>query len=149
MKSKYIAFYLFFGITTQFSFSQTNTALLDHYKSYYAQMQKQGDVQVLTRVQAFALDAHFTLEQVGRNAKGHFINFNVILTYGLVKSFLKINATKIIDQFVVYNLLGNKVTYGSPKSLLFNIDMGDLKSGVYFIKFGFKHISKTIKIIKI
>ncbi|TFG73782.1 MAG: glycosyltransferase [Flavobacteriales bacterium] len=31
---------------------------------------------VLTRIQAFALDAHFTLEQVGRNAKGHFINFN-------------------------------------------------------------------------
>ena len=31
---------------------------------------------VLTQVQAFALDAHFTLEQVGRNAKNHFINFN-------------------------------------------------------------------------
>jgi len=34
------------------------------------------DYSVLTRIQAFALDAHFTLEQVGRNAKGHFINFN-------------------------------------------------------------------------
>lgn len=31
---------------------------------------------LLTKVQAFALDAHFTLEQVGRSAKGHFINFN-------------------------------------------------------------------------
>ncbi len=31
---------------------------------------------LLTRVQAFALDAHFTLEQAGRNNKGHFINFN-------------------------------------------------------------------------
>lgn len=31
---------------------------------------------ILTRIQAFALDAHFTIEQVGRNAKGHFINFN-------------------------------------------------------------------------
>jgi len=31
---------------------------------------------LLTRVQAFALDAHFTLEQVGRNSQGHFINFN-------------------------------------------------------------------------
>ncbi|MAD96123.1 MAG: glycosyl transferase family 2 [Flavobacteriaceae bacterium] len=30
----------------------------------------------LTKIQAFALDAHFTLEQVGRNSKGHFINFN-------------------------------------------------------------------------
>ena len=31
---------------------------------------------LLTKVQAFALDAHFTLEQVGRNSEGHFINFN-------------------------------------------------------------------------
>jgi len=31
---------------------------------------------LLTRIQAFALDAHFTLEQVGRNSQGHFINFN-------------------------------------------------------------------------
>ncbi|MEO8934348.1 MAG: cellulose synthase family protein [Xanthomarina sp.] len=34
------------------------------------------DYSILTKVQAFALDAHFTLEQVGRNSKGHFINFN-------------------------------------------------------------------------
>lgn len=34
------------------------------------------DYSLLTRVQAFALDAHFTLEQVGRNSHGHFINFN-------------------------------------------------------------------------
>lgn len=31
---------------------------------------------VLTKIQAFALDTHFTLEQVGRNSKSHFINFN-------------------------------------------------------------------------
>lgn len=31
---------------------------------------------LLTRLQAFALDAHFTVEQVGRNSLGHFINFN-------------------------------------------------------------------------
>lgn len=34
------------------------------------------DYSILTRIQAFALDAHFTLEQVGRSSKGHFINFN-------------------------------------------------------------------------
>lgn len=34
------------------------------------------DYSLLTRVQAFALDVHFTLEQAGRNNKGHFINFN-------------------------------------------------------------------------
>lgn len=31
---------------------------------------------LITRMQAFGLDAHFTIEQVGRNAGGHFINFN-------------------------------------------------------------------------
>jgi cellulose synthase/poly-beta-1,6-N-acetylglucosamine synthase-like glycosyltransferase len=31
---------------------------------------------VLTKLQAFALDAHFSVEQVGRNANGYFINFN-------------------------------------------------------------------------
>jgi cellulose synthase/poly-beta-1,6-N-acetylglucosamine synthase-like glycosyltransferase len=31
---------------------------------------------LLTRVQAFALDAHFTVEQRGRNLGQHFINFN-------------------------------------------------------------------------
>lgn len=30
----------------------------------------------LTRLQAFGLDAHFTVEQVGRNSGNHFINFN-------------------------------------------------------------------------
>lgn len=34
------------------------------------------DFSILTKIQAFALDAHFTLEQVGRNSKKHFINFN-------------------------------------------------------------------------
>ncbi|MCB9231296.1 MAG: glycosyltransferase [Bacteroidia bacterium] len=31
---------------------------------------------LLTRLQAFALDAHFSVEQKGRYAAGHFINFN-------------------------------------------------------------------------
>ena len=31
---------------------------------------------LLTRLQAFGLNAHFTIEQSGRNSGGHFINFN-------------------------------------------------------------------------
>ncbi|GAB3532315.1 glycosyltransferase [Pontibacter brevis] len=31
---------------------------------------------LLTRLQAFGLNAHFTVEQTGRNSGGHFINFN-------------------------------------------------------------------------
>lgn len=34
------------------------------------------DNNLLTRLQAFGLDAHFTVEQAGRNSLGHFINFN-------------------------------------------------------------------------
>ena len=31
---------------------------------------------LLTKIQAFALDIHFTLEQVGRNFNSYFLNFN-------------------------------------------------------------------------
>ena len=34
------------------------------------------DYSFLTKMQAFALDAHFSVEQTGRNSKGYFINFN-------------------------------------------------------------------------
>lgn len=34
------------------------------------------DYSILTKMQAFALDMHFTIEQSGRNAAGYFINFN-------------------------------------------------------------------------
>ncbi len=34
------------------------------------------DYSLLTRLQAFGLDAHFSVEQGGRNRGGHFINFN-------------------------------------------------------------------------
>ncbi len=34
------------------------------------------DYSLLTKIQAFALDAHFTIEQVGRNNKDYFVNFN-------------------------------------------------------------------------
>lgn len=34
------------------------------------------DYSLLTKLQAFGLDAHFSVEQAGRNTAGHFINFN-------------------------------------------------------------------------
>ncbi|MDZ4750102.1 MAG: glycosyltransferase family 2 protein [Flavobacteriales bacterium] len=34
------------------------------------------DYSIITKLQAFGLDAHFTVEQKGRNSSGHFINFN-------------------------------------------------------------------------
>ena len=35
-----------------------------------------ADYSLLTKLQAFGLDAHFTVEQMGRNTGNHFINFN-------------------------------------------------------------------------
>ncbi|RDV16211.1 glycosyltransferase [Pontibacter diazotrophicus] len=35
-----------------------------------------SDYSLLTRLQAFGLNAHFTVEQTGRNSGGHFMNFN-------------------------------------------------------------------------
>jgi cellulose synthase/poly-beta-1,6-N-acetylglucosamine synthase-like glycosyltransferase len=35
-----------------------------------------ADYSLLTKLQAFTLDAHFSVEQAGRNAAGYFINFN-------------------------------------------------------------------------
>ena len=35
-----------------------------------------ADASLLTRIQAFALDAHFALEQCARNRAGYFMNFN-------------------------------------------------------------------------
>ncbi|MFD2245518.1 cellulose synthase family protein [Pontibacter ruber] len=35
-----------------------------------------SEYSLLTRLQAFGLNAHFTIEQSGRNSGGHFINFN-------------------------------------------------------------------------
>lgn len=34
------------------------------------------DYSILTELQAFGLNGHFAIEQVGRNSAGHFINFN-------------------------------------------------------------------------
>jgi cellulose synthase/poly-beta-1,6-N-acetylglucosamine synthase-like glycosyltransferase len=34
------------------------------------------DYSILTKMQAFALDMHFRVEQTGRNAGGYFMNFN-------------------------------------------------------------------------
>lgn len=52
-------------------FAEANTGMV---QSRWGHLNR--DYSLLTRVQAFALDAHFTVEQTGRNLGGHFINFN-------------------------------------------------------------------------
>ena len=57
-------YYIFFVVNGKVGVVQTRWGHLNRNHS------------LLTKIQAFALDAHFTLEQVGRNFKSHFINFN-------------------------------------------------------------------------
>lgn len=52
-------------------FSEANTGMV---QSRWGHLNR--NYSLLTKVQAFALDAHFTVEQTGRNLGGHFINFN-------------------------------------------------------------------------
>lgn len=44
MKIKYFLLLTAFGLSVQFNHAQNQQNLLEHYKAYYAQMQKQGDV---------------------------------------------------------------------------------------------------------
>jgi len=52
-------------------FSDENTGMV---QSRWTHLNE--DFSLLTRLQAFALDAHFMVEQIGRNAQHVFINFN-------------------------------------------------------------------------
>ncbi len=54
-----------------FHFEKPNLGMI---QSRWEHINKQYSL--LTKLQAFGLDAHFSVEQGGRNAGGHFINFN-------------------------------------------------------------------------
>lgn len=82
---------------------------------------------LLTKLQAFGLDAHFTIEQGGRNAGNHFINFNG--TAGVWRKDCIVNAggwqsdtlTEDLDLSYRAQLKGWKFVYleevGSPAEL--------------------------------
>ena len=44
MKIKYFLLLTAFGLSIEFNHAQNQQNLVEHYKAYYAQMQKQGDV---------------------------------------------------------------------------------------------------------
>lgn len=91
---------------------------------------------ILTKIQAFALDLHFTIEQTGRNAAGYFINFNG--TAGVWRKTTIIDAggwmsdtlTEDLDLSYRAQLKGWKFKYveniASPSEL--PIDMNAVKS---------------------
>ncbi|MEX2379221.1 MAG: glycosyltransferase family 2 protein, partial [Vicingaceae bacterium] len=86
---------------------------------------------LLTQLQAFGLNAHFTIEQSGRNAANHFINFNG--TAGVWRKQTILNAggwsadtlTEDLDLSYRAQLKGWKFVYeesvGSPAELPANI----------------------------
>src|SRR5690606_21276040 len=52
-------------------FNQSNVGMV---QSRWTHLNR--DYSILTKLQAFALDAHFLVEQIGRNRQNAFINFN-------------------------------------------------------------------------
>lgn len=98
-----------------------------------------ADYSFLTKVQAFGLNAHFTVEQVGRNAKNHFINFNG--TAGIWRKECIVDAggwqsdtiTEDLDLSYRAQLKGWKFEYvesiGSPSEL--PIEINALKAQQY------------------
>lgn len=97
------------------------------------------DYSVLTKIQAFALDGHFTVEQQGRNVGDHFINFNG--TAGVWRKTTIADAggwhhdtlTEDLDLSYRAQLKGWKFKYlenlGSPAEL--PVEMNALKSQQY------------------
>lgn len=98
-----------------------------------------ADYSFLTKVQAFGLNAHFSIEQVGRNAGDHFINFNG--TAGIWRKACIADAggwqsdtiTEDLDLSYRAQLKGWKFQYleelGSPSEL--PVEMNALKAQQY------------------
>ncbi|NOQ75006.1 MAG: glycosyltransferase [Crocinitomix sp.] len=98
-----------------------------------------ADYSFLTKVQAFGLNAHFTIEQVGRNFGDHFINFNG--TAGIWRKTCIADAggwqsdtiTEDLDLSYRAQLRGWKFQYleelGSPSEL--PVEMNALKAQQY------------------
>lgn len=65
-----------------------------------------------------------------------------------VKDVLNLDSQEIIDSVEVYNIMGQQVHYETPEVSEAEINISDLKSGVYFIKVSINNKQKTFKILK-
>ena len=65
-----------------------------------------------------------------------------------VKDALNFESQEVINQVVVYNIMGQQVKNVTPEVSDAEINMSDLKSGVYFIKVSINNKEKTFKILK-
>jgi hypothetical protein len=65
-----------------------------------------------------------------------------------VINLLNIQTIAVVDQIVVYDVLGKLVKEATPNVVSPSVDMSGLNSGVYFLKVTIEDSSKTVKIIK-
>ncbi|WP_203293402.1 T9SS type A sorting domain-containing protein [Luteirhabdus pelagi] len=65
-----------------------------------------------------------------------------------VKDFLTIESSEVVDNVVVYDVLGKAVLQASPDRISPKIDMSGLSSGAYMVKVTIGNASKTIKVLK-
>ncbi len=61
---------------------------------------------------------------------------------------ITIRSQEIIDEFSIYNLLGQQVRFGAPKAKQTLVDIADLKVGVYIVKVKRGEQFGTYKIVK-
>lgn len=65
-----------------------------------------------------------------------------------VKDVLNLDSQEVINSVEVYNIMGQQVHYETPEVSDAEINISDLKSGVYFIKVSINNREKTFKILK-
>ena len=64
------------------------------------------------------------------------------------KNYLKLNANKEISKVVIYNTLGQKAFSKNVNTLNDNLDLSDLKKGIYIMKATIGDKTGSYRIIK-
>lgn len=65
-----------------------------------------------------------------------------------VTSTLTLNAQSIIENVVMYNMLGQEVMRAAPNALDSELDMSNLQTGTYFIQVSVANAIRTIRVLK-
>lgn len=65
-----------------------------------------------------------------------------------VNDVLNLESQEVINSVAIYNIMGQQVQYAKPEVSDAEINISDLKSGVYFIKVSINNKEKTFKILK-
>lgn len=65
-----------------------------------------------------------------------------------VQDRLNIESSQVVNEVIVYNVLGKAVLQSTPNRISPSIDMSNLNSGAYLVKISIDGASKTVKVLK-